>query len=159
MNLYDINKDLVRLWDSAVDPETGEVDESIGAQIEALEMAKEEKQENIALWIKNLKSDAEAIKAEEKTLADRRKSIENKAERLKAYLEDSLQGEKFSTPRVAVSYRTSSKVVVNDINEVPPAFLRLAEPEVDKTAVKASMKNGIYVPGCELVNTVSMQIK
>lgn len=158
-NLYEINAELMKLWDAAVDPETGEVNEDLLADFEILQMEKDQKVENIALWIKNLRSDADQMKAEAKILTERAAVANNKAERLKAYIEQALQGEKFQTPRVNISYRTSSSVEVTDINRVPPEFLRLKDPEVDKTAVKAAFKEGQEVPGCELMPKRSMQIK
>ena len=158
-NLYEINAALTRLWDAAVDPETGEIDPAIYEQFDALQMEKDAKIENIALWIKNLNSDAAAIKTEIKVLNERAKAAENKAERLKAYIEQALGGEKFQTPRVNISYRASNAVEVIDINKVPPEFLRLKDPEVDKIAVKAAFKEGQNVPGCGLVANRSMIIK
>lgn len=158
-NLYEINEELTRLWDASIDPETGEINDDLYAQFEALQMERDEKIENIALWIKNLTSDADAINTEAKALTERAKAAKNKAERLKAYLESALNGEKFQTPRVNISYHKSSKVIVTDIDRVPADFLRLADPEVDKTAVKASIKSGVDVPGCELEITQSMTIK
>lgn len=157
-NLYEINAQLTKLWDAAVDPETGEVDPDVYEQLEQLQMDRDAKIENIALWIKNLKSDAEAIKAEARVLQERAIAATNKAERLKAYLQRALDGEKFQTPRVGISYRSSSSVEVIDINKVPVDFLRLAEPEVNKTAVKAAFKDGQEVPGCGLVANRSMII-
>ena len=158
-NLYEINSELTRLWDAATDPETGEINEDIYAEFEALQMEKDEKVENIALWIKDLKSDADAIKAEAKTLTDRAKAAENKAERLKAFLTDVLAGATFKTPRVAISYRNTEAVEIIDVDRVPPEFLRLKDPEVDKTAVKAAIKEGRLVPGCGLQAKRSTIIK
>ena len=157
--LYEINEELEKLWEQAVDPETGEVNDDIYEQLEALQMEKDQKVENVALWIKNLKSDADQMKEEAKKLTDRATAATNKAERLKGFLEFVLNGEKFQTPRVNISYRTSNSVEVINIDKVPPEFLRLKDPEVDKTAVKAAFKEGHDVPGCGLVSKRSMTIK
>lgn len=157
--LYEINAELERLWEQAVDPETGEVNDDLDAQIEALQMERDQKVEYIALMIKNELSDADAIKTEKDKLAERERVKRNKAARLKAYLEWALDGEKFQTPRVNISYRSTSSVEVVNINKVPPEFLRLKDPEVDKTAVKAALKEGQEVPGCELLAKRSMTIK
>ena len=72
MNLYQIDAEILKV----IDFETGEVlDED---KLEELQMSKNEKIENILLYIKNLNADAEIIKAEEKALAERRKAKENK---------------------------------------------------------------------------------
>ena len=62
-NLYEINEELERLYENSVN-EDGEIDEAALAQIESLEMDRSTKIDNLACLIKNLTSDAEAIKAE-----------------------------------------------------------------------------------------------
>ena len=156
MNLYDIEYEIM----NCVDPETGEIiDEQ---RLDALQMAREKKIENILLWIKNLKSEADAIKIEEKALADRRKADEKKAESLTQYVQSVLNGEKFKTPRVAVSYRRSEAVVVDDVKfmiGVCDDYLRYKEPEPDKAKIKAALKDGVDVPGCHLEERQNMTIK
>ena len=55
MNLYEINAALMQAYDDAVDQETGEIIENEAYKaIDDLQMALEEKTENVLLWIKNL---------------------------------------------------------------------------------------------------------
>lgn len=158
-NLYEINRQIEEAWNAAIDPETGEISEDLYGRFEALQMERDEKIENIGLWIKNLRSDADQIKAEKMALAEREQKTRNKADRLAAYLESALDGEKIQTPRLSISYRRSSVVECQDLKLVPFEFLRIKEPEVDKTAVKNALKAGTAVPGCELAEHVSMIIK
>lgn len=162
MKLYEINGELEKL----IDPETGEI-----ANIEAFEqlsMEREIKLENIALWIKNLDSDAEAIRAEEKALAERRRIMENRADGLKNYLAVMLgDGEKFETPRVKLSWRKSSAVAIL----IPEAaFVRYAqgkrdellsysEPTINKKAIADAIKAGEKIIGAALVEHQNLQIK
>ena len=141
MKIYEIDMEIERVLND-VDPETGEVlfDPEL---IEALQMERDEKVENLALAVKNLRAEVEAFKNEEKALAERRKVAENQAERAKKYLEYVLGGEKFKTTRVSVSY-TTSKSVETDKDFVKWAIaahadhlLRYRDPEPDKTALKA----------------------
>lgn len=161
MTLYEINADIQQVILNAVDPETGELDDSYADALESLQLARDEKIENIACWIKNLTADANAIRDEELALAKRRKSLLNRAESLQGYLKANLNGEKFSSPRAAINWRKGSKVVVdeNRLAEVPQQFLRYKDPEVDKTAVKEALKAGQTVPGCTLEDSLSMIIK
>ena len=92
MTLYEIDKAITDL----ADPETGEITDF--EALDNLQMARDQKIENIACYYKNLVSDAEAIKAEKEALAERQKVAENKAARLKEYLSYALHGEKFSRP-------------------------------------------------------------
>lgn len=153
MTLYEINTALMAL----IDDESGEITDY--DKFSELEMTLAEKRENILLWIKNLNADAKAIKEEEKILADRRKVIENKADNLRKYIEYDLAGEKFKTARVSVSYRKSTAVNVLDLNKIPAEYLRMKEPEADKTAIKEALNNGVKIEGAELIENISMQIK
>ena len=156
MNLYDIEYEIT----NCVDSETGEIiDEQ---RLDALQMAREKKIENILLWIKNLKSEAGAIREEEKKLADRRQSDEKKAESLTQYVQNVLNGEKFKTSRVVVSYRKSEAVIVDDLQlmqETCDEYLKYKGPEPDKAKIKAALKDGITVPGCHLEERQNITIK
>lgn len=162
MRLYDVNAALEELLNQ-VDPETGELVCDMDA-LEALSIEREEKLEGLALYCKNLTAEAEAIRNEEKTLAERRKALENKAARAKEFLDLNLSGEKFQTARVAVSYRKSKAVEINETAFWPWAvdhteYIRRKDPEPDKAAISAALKNGQKIPGAELKETLSMSIK
>ena len=156
MNLYDIEYEIT----NCVDSETGEIiDEK---RLDALQMERQKKIENILLWIKNLKSEAGAIREEEKKLADRRQSDEKKAESLTQYVQNVLNGEKFKTSRVVVSYRKSEAVIVDDLQlmqETCDEYLKYKDPEPDKAKIKAALKDGITVPGCHLEERQNITIK
>lgn len=159
MTLYEINNELARLMSEAVDEETGEINEDAIAQIEEMQMAWDEKVENIGCFIKNLKSDAEQLKAEKMNLAKRQQVTENKAERLAKYLTDMLNGQTYTSPRVDIKYRKSVQVKCDDLSKVPKDYLRFKDPELDKTAVKEALKSGKEVEGCYLEETRNIQIK
>lgn len=159
MNIYEIDQRIMEL----VDPETGELLDY--EAFAALQMEREKKIESLALWVKDLTATASAIAEEIKTLQERKKSAEAKAQRLKEYLDRALDGQKFSTPRCSVSYRTSSKVQVdlyfiawaleNDRDDL----LRVKPAEPDLKAVKAALDAGEEIPGAEIVKTRSLGVK
>lgn len=141
MSIYDIDSAIVSL----IDEETGEVSDE--EAFDALQMERDKKVENIGLYFKDLTAEAKAIKEEEASLAARRKSVENKAERLKKLLNYALQGQKFSSPRLKVSYRKSSTVELKDgftawAEENADDLLTYSEPKPNKTAIKAAIKDG-----------------
>lgn len=153
MNLYEIDQEIM----NCVDMETGEIIDPV--RLNELQMDRDTKIENIACWIKNLKADAEALKTEKDALANRQKTAENKIESLKKYLSDYLAGQKFSTPKVAISFRKTSSVNVTDISQLPNKFLKFADPTPDKTAIKNAIKAGTAVTGAEIVEGQSISIK
>ncbi len=151
--LYEIDEAMLQ----CIDLETGEIVDF--EKLNQLQMERDEKIEKVALWYKNLLSDAEAFKVEKNNFADKEKSAKNKAESLKKYLDYALQGEKFKTTRVNVTYRKSQSVECEDINRVPKDYLRYKDPELDRTAVRQAFKEGTEVPGCSLMEKQNIQIK
>lgn len=161
-NLFEINRALIEAWESAIDPETGELNETLLAAFEALQMERDTKIENIGCWIKNLTADAEALKAEAKAMTERAKAAEKKADSLKRYLTAALAGEKFQSTRCAISWRRSVSVEIDDaeIPELPEQYIRTKTTiEPDKTAIKDALKAGEVIEGCRLVEKQSIQIK
>lgn len=161
MNLYEIDAAITAL----VDPETGEIVDF--EQLEALSMARDAKIENVACWYKNLTAESLAIRSEEKNLAERRQSLERKADSLKKYLGNALDGEKFSTAKCAVSFRRTTSVSINDTESVIAwaeksghgDCVKYREPDVDKTALAKVLKTGESVPGAEIVSGLSVGVK
>lgn len=163
MKLFDIDERLaacVKLDESrVVDTESGEIIDL--EAIAALEMERDKKIENLGCWYKNLLAEAEALKAQKNAFAEREKAKKAKAESLKGFLGRYLNGKKFETAKVAMSFRKSEAVEFDAsyLYDVPADFLKFKEPELDKTAVKKAIKAGESVPGCELVTRQNLQIK
>lgn len=151
-NLYEIDAQIM----ACVDFETGEIiDEE---KLQALQLEFNQKVEGIALWIKNLLAEAKMIKEEKDNLAARQKSCENKAESLKRYLSSALDGEKFMTAKVSISYRKSESVEIEDVSLLGDDYLKF-KPEPDKTKIKEALKNGVELQGATLVKKNNIQIK
>jgi chromosome condensin MukBEF ATPase and DNA-binding subunit MukB len=154
--LYELVKEIEN-FDLQIDEETGEllnIDE-----LDALQLEKDAKVENICLWIKNLKSDAEAYRTEKKAFEQKIRAAENKAARLTAYVDYILAGDKFKSSKVSVSYRKSEQIECADMLMVDPDYLRFKEPELDKKKIKDAIKAGVEVKGCQLVERQNVQIR
>ena len=157
MTLFDINKAILE-FDYEIDEETGEILNA--EELDALELARDEKIEGVGLWIKNLQAEAEAVKKEKDAMADRQRRLEKKAESLKNYLAWALKGEKFSTPRIAMSWRKSESVLIPDEALLDDRFVNITMiKKPDKKLIKDTLKAGLEVPGAELVTTQNLQIK
>ena len=76
MTLWEIDQGIM----ACLDAETGEIIDP--EMLTALSMEREAKLENVACWIKNLRAEAAAIKAEKDALAKREKAAAKKAEDL-----------------------------------------------------------------------------
>lgn len=152
-SLYEIDNAILE----CVDLETGEILDA--ERLNELQIERESKLESVALWYKNILSDAAAYKAEKDSFAEKEKVAKNKAESIKRYLDNALQGENFKTTKVAVSFRKSEQVDIEEGAELPEEYLRFKEPEADKTKIKQALKEGIKVLGCSLVENRNIQIK
>lgn len=153
MKLFEIDEAIM----NCLDAETGEIIDA--EQLDKLQMERDAKIENVALWIKDLKAEVEALKAEKMAFAERQKVAENKMESLKKWLVYALDGEKFKTTRASVTFRATEAVEIPDIYKVDENFLKYKEPEADKTAIKKAIKAGQEVAGATLVKNTSVIIK
>lgn len=161
MTLYEIDKTIMEVINNgfAFDEETGEITFDT-SNLEALQLERDTKVENIACWIKNLKADIDGLKEEEKALKERRSVKENKIENLEKYLMLALNGEKFETSRVAISYRKSQVVEIADGVNLPEEYTRTKTTvEPDKTALKNALKGGAVIEGVELIEKNNITIK
>lgn len=161
MNLYEANEKIMECLMKAIDEETGEIiDEQAYEELNSLSMQKDEKIENILLWVKELKAEAEALKAVKMSYAERQRAAEAKAESLRKYVEGALDGEKFKTTKVEVAWRKSQAVeYTGAITDLPEEYLRIKEPEINKTALSKALKSGVEISGATLVTRQNMQIK
>ena len=159
MKLYEINQQIEQLIDN-IDPETGEAlfDEDA---LNELMLARDEKIEQVALAVKNITAEADAIATEIKKLTERKRVLENKAESIRDYLQRQLDGAKFQTAKVAISYRNTKSVEIDEAKfwEHPASLFVRTKKEADKTAIRKAIENGQKVPGAEIVVKSSMQVR
>ena len=96
------------ILEKAVDMETGEItDEELLEQVNALEMERLDKVENIALEYKNNCYMVDAIDQEIAKLQLRKKEMQEKNEKINKLLGLLLDYEKFETAKVKLSFRKS----------------------------------------------------
>lgn len=92
-NIYQLTEDVLQLHDVCLDPDLEVSDEDFEHLMEASFSAfgeLDEKYRAYAKLIKNLTAEAEAIKSEKQLLAKRQSAVENKVERLKRSLQESM---------------------------------------------------------------------
>lgn len=151
MKLYELAANYAQLLELSQDPD---IDPAVFEDtLASLEDAIEQKAENIAKIIRTLTSEAEAIKAEEQRLANRRKALENRVEGLKQYLATSLEQaglEKVKTPTFTVSFRTNrASVTILDETLIPEEYFKVTKTPM-KDAIRELLEQGQEIPGVAL---------
>lgn len=123
-----------------------------------------DKLENIAKLIRNIETDASALREEEKRLADRRHTSENRVKNLKMYAEDAMRATgltkvKGSLFTLAIQKNPPS-VLIGDVDVLPKEyFCEPVEPAPDKKHIMEALKAGVVVPGAELAQSESLRIR
>lgn len=161
MNLYEIDEQILNCISKITDADTGEV---IGEQadfdmLNELQIERDTKIEQIALWVKELNAEAVAIKTEKDRLSARETSKKNKAESLKKYLMSVLDGSKFETAKCSVSFRKSDVLQIDEGATIPEEYFKHKAPEIDKAGLKKAIKNGLELDGVSIVDKQNIQIK
>ena len=149
MKLYEINNEIFNIFNS-VDEETGEISDDQFNQLAELQLAREEKIENTALYLKNVKAEIEAVKAEKDKFAKRQKALENNFENGKHYLKYELHGEKYKSIKNNIYYGKSTSVEIKDVKSIPEEYLIPQDPQIDKKAIQKALKAGEDISGAEL---------
>lgn len=155
MTLYEIDQAILE----CLDEDTGEIIDI--ERLNALEMARDQKISNVCCWIKDLRAESAAIKAEKQELEKRQKAADKKAEDLAKWVQEALGGQKFKDARVSVSYRRSTAVEFDEgfcFSSLPGQFKKVTiEPK--KSEIKEYLSTGATIDGCRLEEKENMQIK
>lgn len=169
MKLYEITDQYATVLDML---ESGDPEVQGAAQdtLEAIQGEFDDKVDSIACLIKELKAEAEAIKAEKDRLAKREKTKKSEIEWLTGYILAQMEAvgkDKLETARNVVSVRKSAPAVKIPDEEKfllwavfdHEQFVRQKGPEIDRAAVKEALKRGVEVPGAYLEQGRSVTIK
>lgn len=164
LSLYNITNKFVEIMDKAQEGElTEEEYNELGNEL-ALEL--QNKSSNIIGYIKNSESLLEAMKTEEKRLADIRKQGEKKLDKFYQYVKENMERlglEEIPTElgKLKITKNPMSIEIENE-DEIPSEFKKeVTTTQVDKTAIKNHFKDtGEIIPGIRIVdNKTSLRIK
>lgn len=162
--LYELSQNYMQALDFLTDPEADLPIEAINDTLEGLSGELEDKAVNVAKFLRNMEATAEAIKAAEETMAKRRKTLESRVKWLKYYLKGSMEYtgiSKIECPFFKLAIQKNPDAV-NIIDEaaIPEKFKeQVISWKIDKTAIKAAIKNDQVVPGAELTNGTRLVIR
>ena len=159
MKIYEIDEKIRELMSASID-EDGVIDEDKMLEVQQLSIDKEQKILGFAKFIAEKKAEIESMKAAEKRIRDRRKSIENMCARNEEYLLSLVDG-KVSDAEVSVSKRRSERLIVDEdtisgnIDFIKERIVRT----IDKIGLKSAIKNGADIKGAHIEEHYSLQIK
>lgn len=147
--------------------------ELLQAWFDTLEGIEEEfnfKAENTAQYIKSLKAEAAAIKAEEDKLKKRRQSYSRKIDGMTIYLKNCMEQmgiKKIDMPKARITIRknTPSLKITDEVGFITMLqehgrgdLLRYSLPEIKKTEIKRLIKSGEHFEGAALESSQSLII-
>lgn len=163
MTLREIDQAILGLFD----PETGDLLDEDGIEFEFLQMEREDKIKNTALYFRQLAGETKVLADEIAGLQKKKKVTENKMRWLKYLLNEALQGQKFHHPLVDVSYRKSTYLDITNENAVI-AFclesghldcLKQKPIEISTSDITRLIKEGVEVPGAEIAERYNLGVK
>lgn len=159
MNLYEIATEHKKAFDIISEME-GITDEIIIDTLSPIVGEFKSKSISLVSFFKNLEAEASAIKEAEKMMAERRRAIENKVEKLKNFLKDCMMlsnTNKISCPYFSVTLSAGGKAVdIIDPNKIPKEFMK---EEVRYTPDKEAIKKSGGCDGATIREVYKLVIK
>lgn len=137
--------------------------EAIQTTLDCIGYELEQKAENYAKYIRNIESEIDAFKAEEKRLFKKRSALENRVEFLKNTLEWVMKTTgktKIKTKLFSFNIQKNPPSVrlIPD-KKVPEQYLIQQKPVVNMQEIKKALKNGEQMEFAELVQGESLRIR
>lgn len=149
-----------KLADLEMDPQT------VADTLEGMAGELESKGVAVVMAARGMEAMAASIKAAEQEMAERRKRLEKRAEWLREYVRGAMEHtgiKQIECPHFRITLRANPESVdVFDAAQVPAQYLKTPEPPppaLDKTAIKAALKDGVDVPGARLVRGQRLEVK
>lgn len=159
--MYELTADFSAVLAMAMDPEIDA--DAINDTLEAIGCEIEVKAENTAIIISELEAEAAKIKVEETRLAERRKTYENHAARLKDGLYNAMKTtgkEKFKTTLYSFNIQKNPvKLVIDNESKIPKKYFVPQPAKLDAAKLKEDLKAGAVRKYAHLEQGESLRIK
>ena len=161
LSLYEITSGFPALM------ENEEISEEDKKKIEdELVILLQQKSQNIIGYTKNIELTINAMKEEEKRIADNRKALENKISKFKEYVKECMENNGFTKIEtelgtISIAKSPASVEIINE-DEVPSEFKQeVVTVKIDKTKIKNNFKETGEIPaGVNIVTTnTNLRIK
>lgn len=163
LSIYDIANKFIELFEKAQEGELTE--QEVQEQGNELALVLKNKGTSIIAYARNTESLIEAMKIEEKRIADNRKNLENRLEKFKDYVKDNMQRLDIikleSELGTLLVSKNPASVEILDESLIPSEYKKeKITVAVDKVAIKNALKEGKNIQGVKLVDDkTSLKIK
>lgn len=157
MLLYELSEIEIKILEQL------ESEEGIDKEIyDALKLDEEEKIVSCAKIYRQILSDAQVCKDEEKRLAERKRRLENRADRLKDLMFEGMRitdVKKIHRPEFDIRIRKNPpSLQIDSLQNIPPEYFKEQAPILDKASLKEAIKNGLHLEGVQLVQLDRLEI-
>ena len=156
MNLYELTEMYQNLLDLDLE------EEELQGHLKNIDDEIEIKAENIAKVLRSLDAEAEAYKKEIERFTLKKQGAENRAKRLKAYLQEAMEAvdkKKFKTDLFSFNIQKNApSLKILDESKIPDEYFKL-ERKLNKQGLKEAVKKGLYPEAAELVQGESLRIR
>lgn len=137
-------------------------DEQVQQALEDIDEKIEIKADNIAKLIRGLEGQKDICKAEEERINARRKSLENRINNLKDYLEATMiatDKRKFKTDLFSFNIqKNKASLKILDEEKVPEEYVEY-DRKILKDKLKKAIAEGLEVDYAELIQTESLRVR
>jgi hypothetical protein len=166
LSLYQLSSHYIQALDFLTDPELAIPMQAVNDTLEGLSGELEDKAINVAKFIRNIETTANAIKKAEVDMAKRRKSLETRVQWLEDYLKSSMEATgitKIECPYFKLSIAKNPPALeLFDSQAVPEQYKHtetVTTEQIDRAAIKAALSSGQAINGARLVNGTRLVIK
>jgi hypothetical protein len=168
LSLYKIASEYQSLFNQLYDPETGEINMEIQAQIDALEPSAEKKCIAVTKWINNMRSDKREIEFLKAEILKREAAYEKEINKWENYLRSNMERLQITEVKCPLfTIRLKKNPYSTDIFDeslIPEKFMRTreivkTEVKADKNAIKEEvLKTGVQIPGASVQQKTKLEI-
>lgn len=161
MTLYQISEQYREAAAAMADLDLPE--EAIRDTLEGMAGELEAKATNVAKFIRNLETNADAIAEAAKQMTERAKRVQNRAESLRKYLQFHMEQTgitRIECPYFTLAIKTNPPAVhVESEQDIPADYWKPQPPKLDKAAIAKDLKAGADIPGAYLTQGQRLEIK
>lgn len=160
MNLFELTENYVKFFTML--EEADEITEELEEMANNLNIAIEEKSDNYVKMIKNLDSDVEAFKNQEKIFNNKRKTAENKISWLKKNLQSSMEQtgrKKVKTELFTISIQKNTPALdITSEDNIGDEYYKV-ERTLNKRDLLNDIKEGLIIDGVGIKQSESLRIR